>query len=37
MSAANAVPVVFKITPRHGPRRKHRPSVVVELFYRAVA
>jgi hypothetical protein len=23
-------PVAFKITPRHGPRRKHSPSIVVE-------
>jgi hypothetical protein len=26
------VPVVFLITPRHGPRRKHRSSFAVQLF-----
>jgi hypothetical protein len=25
-------PVVFEITPRHGPRRKHSPSTAVESF-----
>jgi hypothetical protein len=24
-------PIVFKITPRHGPRGKHRPSLVAEV------
>jgi hypothetical protein len=32
-------PIVFKITPRHGPRRKHSPSIFVEacLPHRYVA
>jgi hypothetical protein len=29
--------IVFKITLRHGPRRKYRFSIIVERVYRAVA
>jgi hypothetical protein len=25
-------PIVFKVTPRHGPRRKHSHSIVVDVF-----